>query len=568
MDEYQRLLEQYNQQAQQIVNNSQAAIGQQAGDVQMPSSPSVPTGTTTGTTQSYSQPTNTGSSAQQTGSSMQQGLNDMQQSVNNAQQGVIDATQQAIAGATGGAGATQTQADAWAEWNALTAKTQNGTATPADYARAQELYPLLFGGQAQTPATDTTSGAAGTTGGTAGAGTGTQQPTGGEQSGGTQQQPGTISSAEAMAEWQAIMARVQAGTATPEDYARAQVIYGAAFGGGTAPANTAGTGTATGTGGQTVDANGNPVYPGVTTQYEPVQMDNLQRIRDMYDAQINAERAALQEQGDQALSDAQANRDKIADTYAKQRNAASVDWERQRRNFLEGANSSGLNTGAGSQAELSMMGMYQRGQNTLGASQAQAEAEADRNIADIKRSTQASINEAVMKNDYQKAAALLDEYKEQYNRAMDRAEALASFGDFSGYAAIYGNDVASNMFRTWAMQNPELALALGLITQQQFAQGYLGNLYKSYPALALYGAGYGGGGGGGGYSGGGGDGGSGDGGTSASATASSGGVPSYSGMTPGTYASMINSMIASGQIQGADVDRAHQLIQEAYAYGG
>lgn len=213
-----------------------------------------------------------------------------------------------------------------------------------------------------------------------------------------------------------------------------------------------------------------------------------------------------------------------------------------------------------------MMGMYQRGQNTLGASQAQAEAEADRNIADIRRSTQASINEAVMKNDYQKAAALLDEYKDQYNRAMDRAEALASFGDFSGYAAIYGNDVASNMFRTWAMQNPELALSLGLITQQQFAQGYLGNLYKSYPALALYGAGYGG------YSGGysGGDySGSGDSSGSTGATASSsGGVPSYSGMTPGTYASMINSMIASGQIQGADVDKAHQLIQEAYAYGG
>jgi len=497
MDEYQRLLEQYNQQAQQVINNSQAAINQQTGNVQMPSSPSVTTGTTTGTTQSYTQPTNTGSSTQQTVNTMQQGLNDMQQSVNNAQQGVVDATQQAIAAATGGTGATQTQADAWAEWNALTAKTQNGTATPADYARAQELYPLLFGGQAQQPTASTPADTgSGTTGGTTG-GT-TQQPaTGadGQQTGGEQQQPVTISSAEAMAEWQAIMARVQAGTATPADYARAQVIYGAAFGGGTAPANTAGTGTATGTGGQTVDANGNPVYPGVTTQYEPVQMDNLQRIRDMYDAQINAERAALQEQGDQALSDAQANRDKIADTYAKQRNSASVDWERQRRNFLEGAMTSGLNTGAGSQAELSMMGMYQRGQNTLGASQAQAEAEADRNIADIRRSTQASINEAVMKNDYQKAAALLDEYKEQYNRAMDRAEALASFGDFSGYAAVYGNEVASNMFKTWAMQNPELALALGLITQQQFAQGYLGNLYKSYPALALYGAGYGGGGG-------------------------------------------------------------------------
>jgi len=222
----------------------------------------------------------------------------------------------------------------------------------------------------------------------------------------------------------------------------------------------------------------------VTHNYPTVDMDNRQRINDMYDAQINAQRAALQEEGAQALSDAQANRDKIASLYNKQRNAASVDWERQRRNFLESANTSGINTGAGSQAELSMMSAYQRSQNDLGAAQAQAEADADRNIADIKRSTQASINEAIAKNDYQKAAALLDEYNEQYNRAVDRAEALAEFGDFSGYAALYGDDAAAQMRYTWVMSNPEIALATGQITQQQYAAL---TLYKQYPALAMTG---------------------------------------------------------------------------------
>ena len=227
--------------------------------------------------------------------------------------------------------------------------------------------------------------------------------------------------------------------------------------------------------------------------FPAVDIDNRQRINDMYDAQINAQRAALQEQGDQALSDAQANRDKIAGLYNKQRNAASVDWERQRRNFLEGANTSGLNTGAGSQAELSMMSMYQRAQNDLGAAQAQAETEADRNIADIKRSTQASINEAIAKNDYQKAAALLDEYKAEYNRAVERAEALGQYGDFSGYAALYGDEAAAQMRYTWIMSNPEIALAMGLISQSQYAAL---TLYKQYPALAITGgAGYGGGGG-------------------------------------------------------------------------
>jgi hypothetical protein len=271
------------------------------------------------------------------------------------------------------------------------------------------------------------------------------------------------------------MARVNAGTATIADYYRAQELLAIING------NTA-------TPGSTTPGSGTPGsnIPGsnVTHNYPAVDTDNRQRINDMYDAQINAERAALQEQGDQALSDAQANRDNIAALYNKQRNAASVDWERQRRNFLEGAATSGINTGAGSQAELSMMGMYQRSQTALGGAQAQAEAEADRNIADIKRSTQASINEAIAKNDYQKAAALLDEYNAQYNRAMDRAEALAQYGDFSGYAALYGDEAAAQMRYTWVMSNPEIALAMGQITQSQYAQL---TLYSKYPALAMTG---------------------------------------------------------------------------------
>lgn len=199
----------------------------------------------------------------------------------------------------------------------------------------------------------------------------------------------------------------------------------------------------------------------------------------MYDAQIAAQRAALQEQGDQALSHAQANRDKIADIYNAQRNAASVDWERQRRNFLESAATNGLNTGAGSQAELSMMSMGQRTQNDLGAAQAGAEIEADRNIADIKRSTQAAINEAVAKNDYQRAAALLDEYQNIYKRYAERAEALASYGDFTGYAALYGNELASQMFYNWAANNPQIAYMMGAISDQQY-----NNLRMGYPINA------------------------------------------------------------------------------------
>jgi hypothetical protein len=107
------------------------------------------------------------------------------------------------------------------------------------------------------------------------------------------------------------------------------------------------------------------------------------------------------------------------------------------------------------------------------------------------------------------------------------------------------------------MSNPEVALAMGLISQSQYA---MLTLYSQYPALALTGGTGFSGGGGGDYSGGG------D--VSTSTPANTGNIPSYSGMTPGTYAALINSMIASGQIQGEDVAKAQDLIKQAYAQGG
>lgn len=218
------------------------------------------------------------------------------------------------------------------------------------------------------------------------------------------------------------------------------------------------------------DAAGMTTTTTTTTQAVPAYQDpqRVDAINRMYDANMNAQRSALEERGAQAVSEAQANRDLIEQNYQNQRNIAAVDWERQRRNFLEGANMNGINTGAGSQAQLAMMGQQQRTQNALGMAQAQAETDADRNIADIRRSTQAAINDAVAKNDYQRAAALLDEYNQGYNRTMKRAEALAQYGDFSGYRDIYGDEAAANMRNVWLNQNPDLAYRMGQLTQGQY----------------------------------------------------------------------------------------------------
>lgn len=51
----------------------------------------------------------------------------------------------------------------------------------------------------------------------------------------------------------------------------------------------------------------------------------------------------------------------------------------------------------------------------------------------------------------------------EYSRKMDEAATLARYGDFSGYAAIYGEDTARSMREYWIAANPQAAYNMGLV---------------------------------------------------------------------------------------------------------
>lgn len=51
----------------------------------------------------------------------------------------------------------------------------------------------------------------------------------------------------------------------------------------------------------------------------------------------------------------------------------------------------------------------------------------------------------------------------QEQRALDDAATLARYGDFSGYAAIYGQETADRMKKFWIASNPDTAYNMGLI---------------------------------------------------------------------------------------------------------
>ena len=254
-----------------------------------------------------------------------------------------------------------------------------------------------------------------------------------------------------------------------------------------------------------------------TGMYDPANLQayNAQReaqIRQMYADAQKSTLAGLKTAYDQNLSDATAYRDQISPQYQRSMSALGAEYERQRRNNNMQAAANGLNTGAGSQMALAQSANYQANQAGLAAKENQALDEANRRLTDLKANYQNAIAEATAQNNYKLAASLLDEYQNAYNRqlnientnfqrqqqidnlnyerqwqvdntnytrqfnenereysrAADEAAKKAQYGDFSGYASLYGDDVANMMQLTWAMQNPQIAYAAGKLSAEDY----------------------------------------------------------------------------------------------------
>ena len=216
-------------------------------------------------------------------------------------------------------------------------------------------------------------------------------------------------------------------------------------------------------------------------------------INEIYDAQRRAREEELKAAYEKSRSEYQAARDKIAPEYQKKANDLSVQYERNRQNFNNQAAATGINSGVASQAALARGGEYQRDFGNLRTAEANATAEADRQMANLTAEYQANIRAALADNDYKKAQALLDEYNNGYQRDLKNAQILAEFGDFSGFSALYGPDRAKNMEAIWRAQNPVLAASLdyaaGKIDAEQYKQ-----FTGTYPAGYIPAGGLGGGG--------------------------------------------------------------------------
>lgn len=204
--------------------------------------------------------------------------------------------------------------------------------------------------------------------------------------------------------------------------------------------------------------------------------DRTAQINQMYDAQKQSTLAGLEDAYNQNLSNAQAAREQINPTYQRSANDVSAAYERTRRSNNQMAAASGLNTGAAGQQAVAQGNAYLNALGQVRTAQSNALNAADRGISDLEAQYKTAVAQAIANNDYQRAAALFDESQNQYARSQDRAKILAGYGDFSGYAGLYGQDAADQMTAIWNTQNPDLAYQLGRITGDQYF-----NITGQYP---------------------------------------------------------------------------------------
>lgn len=88
----------------------------------------------------------------------------------------------------------------------------------------------------------------------------------------------------------------------------------------------------------------------------------------------------------------------------------------------------------------------------------------------------------------------VSEEQQEYDRSLDYAQSLAAYGDFSGFAEIFGEDRAAAMQKVWNSGNPDLAYNSGKISAEEYramtgvypagyqaaGTGGSGNYYDSY----------------------------------------------------------------------------------------
>ena len=152
-------------------------------------------------------------------------------------------------------------------------------------------------------------------------------------------------------------------------------------------------------------------------------------INQMYAAALEAQMEQLKSSYDQNISELDASKGKVDDTYTEQKRQTTGTNAQEAANWREMANAYGLNSGTIGQAALAQSNQLQSNLNTLESAQAAAQAEIERQRTLLGQQYQLQINQAMSENNFQRAEAL-------YQEAVRADEALRQQQQFNANLAL------------------------------------------------------------------------------------------------------------------------------------
>lgn len=213
-------------------------------------------------------------------------------------------------------------------------------------------------------------------------------------------------------------------------------------------------------------------------------------IRQMYEANLSANKSQLESDYNQNLSDLGAEESKLGQIYYEQMRQAQAESDRNRQAFQEYANARGLNSGTGGQAELAQQNQLSSNLNTLRQSEAEKRAEVERQRVLLGQQYQNAIQKAQAENDLAKAKALYEEAVR-----VDEAISAASKADADRAMQIFSmlNNTALSAAGTYASQG-DMSLYQKLLAGDSTKE--LEDLYNKAQQIVSSGGYYSGGGGG------------------------------------------------------------------------
>ncbi len=208
--------------------------------------------------------------------------------------------------------------------------------------------------------------------------------------------------------------------------------------------------------------------PTLKDQYQSRLANSQSQINDLYDKQYQSQAASLKTAYDKNMSDLQAQKDLIPQTYRNQSNALAQQYEQARHNANLNAMNSGLASGTAQQQQNALSNNYVSNYAGIQANRAAALNQANTSMADLSATYRQNLADTLNKVNTTRDSALIKDKDTQRQWLDEQAKTFASYGDFSGYEALYGEDQAHQMRSTWIAQNPVLAYNMGMISKEDF----------------------------------------------------------------------------------------------------